>query len=187
MVRIVAGTARGRKLETPEGLDTRPTLDRVKEAAMGSLQFRLAGSRVLDLFSGSGNLGIEALSRGASFAVFNDYAQNCASIIRQNVQTLGFSERALVWNLDYAAALKELSDRGERFDIVFLDAPYRNGLGEQAARKVLELGLLKEDGVLYLEYATDEPPKAPFDGMRIYKEKRCGACSFVLMEREEQR
>lgn len=186
MVRIVAGTARGRKLETPEGLDTRPTLDRVKEAAMGSLQFRLMGSRVLDLFSGSGNLGLEALSRGAAFAVLNDRSVLCASVIRRNAETLGFSDRTLVWELDYEAALSECARRGERFDVVFLDAPYQDGAAEQAARRILEIGLLKEEGVIYLEYATELPPHLPMEGARVYKEKRCGACSFVLMEREER-
>ena len=95
-MRIIAGSARGRALLAPKGRNTRPTLDRVKESLFGILQFSIPGSRVLDLFAGSGNLGLEALSRGADFALFNDHDAKCCTIIRQNLEACGFPNKAMV-------------------------------------------------------------------------------------------
>lgn len=183
MVRIIAGTARGRKLETPEGLDTRPTLDRVKEAAFGSLQFDVPYSRVLDLFSGSGNLGLEAVSRGASFAVLNDHSPACADMIRRNAETLGFSDRVRVLNRDWLAAIDLLSREGERFDIVFLDAPYRDGTAQLACEELFRRGMVREGGTVLLEFGTEVlEPHAVLGLMRIRKCKRYGKCGFALLE-----
>lgn len=186
MVRIVAGTARGRKLEAPEGLDTRPTLDRVKEAAFGSLQFAVPGSRVLDLFSGSGNLGLEAVSRGASFAVLNDFDPNCTAIISKNASTLGMGENVRILCEDFRNAIFRLKTEGQCFDIVFLDPPYRSGFGEEACRLLFSNGMIAKNGTVVLEYSTDLPPKLDESLMRIRKTKRCGSCSFSFVEREDE-
>lgn len=183
MVRIIAGTARGRKLETPEGLDTRPTLDRVKEAAFGSLQFSVPYSRVLDLFSGSGNLGLEAASRGASFVVMNDRSAECARIIRGNAARLGFGNVTRVLNCDYLAAIDLLKREGERFDIVFLDAPYRDGTAQLACEQLFSRGMIRPGGTVMIEFGTDLPEPHAVEGLfRIRTVKRYGKCGFVLAE-----
>lgn len=186
MVRIVAGTARGRKLEAPEGLETRPTLDRVKEAAFGSLQFSIPGSRVLDLFSGSGNLGLEAVSRGASLAVLNDFDPQCAAIISRNASALGMEGTVRILCEDFRNAILCLKAEGQCFDIVFLDPPYRSGFGEEACRLLFSCGMIAKNGIVMLEHSTDLPPNLDESLMRIRKTKRYGSCSFSLVEREEE-
>lgn len=186
MVRIIAGTARGRKLETPEGLDTRPTLDRVKEAAFGSLQFAVPFSRVLDLFSGSGNLGLEAASRGASHVVLNDRSPACARIIRANAETLGFADVTRVLNYDFSAAIELLAAEGERFDIAFLDAPYRDGIAQIACEELFRRNMILPGGTVMIEFGTEFPEPREVPGlMRIRKIRRYGKCGFALLEGDD--
>jgi 16S rRNA (guanine(966)-N(2))-methyltransferase RsmD len=184
MVRIIAGTARGRKLETLEGMETRPTLDRVKEAVFGSLQFRIPYARVLDLFAGSGNLGLEALSRGAKRVVLNDRNPACVEIIRRNIETLGFSDAARTMNLDYAAAIERLSSEGEAFDLAFLDPPYREGLSEDAVRRLFESHLILPGGTVVLEHAAELVPNNMPGIYRIVRTKRFGKCGYSLIEED---
>ena len=184
MVRIIAGTARGRKIDTLEGMETRPTLDRVKEAVFGSLQFRIPYAEVLDLFAGSGSLGLEAASRGAKRAVFNDRNPACAAIIRRNVETLGFSDAARVLNLDYAAAIERLSNDGESFDLAFLDPPYREGIAEDAVKRLFEARLIKSGGLVVLEHAAELVPDGLAGVYRVAKTKRFGKCGYSLIEED---
>ena len=184
MVRIIAGTARGRKIETLEGMETRPTLDRVKEAVFGSLQFRIPYARVLDLFAGSGNLGLEAISRGAARVVLNDRNPACAEIIRRNVRTLGFSEIAKTMNLDYTAAIEQLRSQGETFDLAFLDPPYREGLSEDAVRRLFESRLILPGGTVVLEHAAELPPNGVPGVYRVVRTKRFGKCGYSLIEED---
>ena len=185
MVRIIAGTARGRKLETLEGLETRPTLDRVKEAFFGSLQFRIPYAEVLDLFSGSGSLGLEALSRGAKRAVLNDRNPVCVEIIRRNIASLGFDGAARTMNLDYAAAIDRLSAEGALFDLAFLDPPYREGLSEDAVKRLFQKGLMKPGGIVVLEHAAELAPQDAPGVFRVTKTKRFGKCGYSLIEEDE--
>lgn len=159
MLRIVGGEARGRRVRVPEDGRVRPTSDRVKEALFDILGQRVAGSRVLDLFAGSGNLGLEALSRGAAAATFVDRDPRCRQVIGRNLADLGYRERARVLAGDALAVLRRLAARGERFDLVFLDPPYAAGLLVPALEAVAEGGLLAEDGLAAAEHAArDEPP-----------------------------
>ena len=185
MVRIIAGTASGRKLETLEGLETRPTLDRVKEAVFGSLQFRIPYAEVLDLFAGSGGLGLEAASRGAKRVVFNDRNPACVSIIRRNAESLGFSSIATVWNLDYAAAIETLASEHASFDLAFLDPPYRDGISDDAVRLLFQKRLIKRGGLVVLEHAADSVPQQIAGEYRILKTKRFGKCAYSLIEEDE--
>lgn len=157
-MRIIAGSARGRQIFAPKGQATRPTLDRVKESLFGILQFSLPNARVLDLYAGSGNLGLEALSRGASYAVFNDHSRECCEIIRNNVETLGFSDQAAVMQFEALSALERLSGK-EPFTIIFLDPPYRAG-AQQALEALFSKGLVANSGQAVVEHAWKEPPKA---------------------------
>ena len=130
-LRIISGSARGRSFDAPQGRDTRPTLDRVKEAIFGSIQFQVPGAVVLDLFSGSGNMGLEALSRGAAKAICVDASPVCAALIRKTGEKLGLGEGIRVLNADYRAALSSIQAEGQRVDLVFLDPPYASGFAAE--------------------------------------------------------
>lgn len=149
-MRVITGTARGRRLLTPEGLDTRPTTDKVKEAVCSALQFDFPGARVLDLFAGSGQMGIEALSRGAAGAVFIDADQRALSCIRQNVAACGFTDRASVIRSD---AVSYLQRTAECFDIAFLDPPYRHDILPQILPLLAEK--MQKNGIIVCEHEPE--------------------------------
>ena len=153
-MRIITGQARGRRLQTLPGEDTRPTAGRVKEALFSALQFELEGRRVLDLFAGSGQMGLEALSRGAAGCVFVDSNPAAVEVIRQNQRATGLTAGTQVLCQD---ALTYLSHRHDRFDIVFLDPPYAAGLLEDCLDRVVPF--LNEGGVILCE--TDDKTKLP--------------------------
>ena len=134
-MRVITGSARGRKLKTLEGMDTRPTSDRVKEAVFSAIQFELPGSVFLDLFAGSGQMGIEALSRGAKQAVFNDLNPKAVQVVKDNLLSTGFSRQARVLNLSLEGFLR--TDKTQ-FDLAYLDPPYRSDLLLTALEGVAE-------------------------------------------------
>lgn len=182
-MRIIAGSARGRRFEAPEGMDTRPTLDRVKESLFGMLQFDIPGSSVLDLFSGSGNLGLEAASRGAARVVCNDRSKNCAEQIRKNAKQIGLDTAIEVLCLDFSVCLEKLSREGARFDIAFLDAPYADKTAQRAAELLFSLGLMAEGGRVIIEHAADLPSNVN-EALACLKERRhFGNCALSIYER----
>ena len=128
-MRVITGTARGRKLITLEGQDVRPTTDKVKEAIFSIVQFDIEGSEILDLFAGSGQLGIEALSRGASRCTFIDSSQKSIKVINENIKATGFADSSSVLNTDSIGYLRTCR---LKFDLAFLDPPYEKGILEQA-------------------------------------------------------
>ena len=150
-MRVITGTARGTKIETLAGLDVRPTADRVKEALFSILQFELEGRRVLDLFAGSGQLGIEALSRGAAQAVFVDASRESVELVKRNLARTHLEKQARVVSGD---AIAFLSGKSEPFDIALLDPPYRKGLLEQAL--ALIPCAMKPTGINVCEHPEDE-------------------------------
>lgn len=156
-MRIISGSFRGTKLFTLEGLNTRPTLDRVKEALFSKINFYLEDATVLDLFSGSGALALESLSRGAKQSVLCDSSRDAIKIIKQNIEKTRTNEKTLLLNLDYKKALDELKNRKMKFDIVFLDPPYETDFAEIAAKMIIEFELLKDNGIIILE--TDNKEK----------------------------
>lgn len=149
-MRVITGTARGRKLQTPAGLDTRPTTDKVKEAICSSLQFDFPYANVLDLFAGSGQMAIEALSRGAAKASLIDSDRRAIACIRQNIKDCGFSDRAAVIQSD---AVSFLQRTGERFDIAFLDPPYRNGILQQILPILAPI--MQNNGIIICEHEPE--------------------------------
>ena len=153
-MRIITGKARGTKLNTLSGEATRPTAERTKEAVFSMLQNEIAGARVLDLFAGSGQLGLEALSRGAEYAVFNDSSREAAAIIRANVEKTHFVDACEVLSTDWQAALRRLAGR-ERFELSFLDPPYAGGFLPKVLAKMLEWDLLTEGGIIVCESADE--------------------------------
>lgn len=157
-MRIIAGEAKGREIQAPKGLSTRPTLAKVKEAMFGMIQFDLLGAHVLDLFAGSGGLGIEAISRGAADAVFCDADRQAVFVIRANIKKLGFESRAAVFQGDAIDLLGRLAYEGRAFDIVLLDPPYETSLETEALRALAELRLLTPGAILLCEHSKENPP-----------------------------
>lgn len=155
MARVIAGTARGRILVTPEGMGTRPTTDRLKEALFGSIQFDIDGSRFLDLFAGSGQIGIEALSRGAVSLDLVEQDRRAMDCIRRNLRTLGFSGKSRTFLMSVEKALVHLSQEGRQYDLIFMDPPYERGYEDRIGGMIGELGLLSDTGTLIIESASE--------------------------------
>lgn len=155
-MRVIAGKSKGIQLKTPEGVLTRPTTDRVKEALFSILQFELPGAKVLDLFAGTGQLGIEALSRGAKEAVFVDAREDACRLVRENLRRTGLYGKVL--RNDYQSFL---SGCREAFDIIFLDPPYAEVFLETAIKRITEIDILQSGGII----ATERPlgKELPFD------------------------
>ena len=147
-MRVITGKARGIQLKAPDGLKTRPTADRVKEALFSIIQFEIAGAHVLDLFGGTGQLGIEALSRGASGAVFVDKGEEACQIIRENLKRTGFANNACVVRRDYLEYLNHCNDQ---FGIIFLDPPYAEVFLENALNRITEIDILQSGGIIIAE------------------------------------
>ena len=159
-MRIITGKAKGVRLKTLEGDATRPTAERVKEAVFSMIQFDIEGRSVLDIFAGSGQLGLEALSRGASQAVFVDKSRDAISIIKDNVQKSGFMSQSEIYQADYLDFLGRCGSK--KFDIVFLDPPYALKMYKPALTAMLNKGVLKPTSLIICESGED----AIFDGDR---------------------
>lgn len=159
-MRVISGKFKGLKLFSPEN-GIRPTLDRVKESVFNVIQFKVAGADVLDLFSGSGAYGIEAVSRGCKSAVFNDISPSSVNLIIKNCHKAGF--KPVVTTLDYRAALNNYIDRGARFDIIFVDSPFKSNYGKAAINIITENNLLSCGGVIVYEHEGENSIDLPFD------------------------
>ena len=180
-MRVITGTARGRKLLTPEGLDTRPTTDKVKEAVCSALQFDFPGAHVLDLFAGSGQMGIEALSRGARRATFIDADNRALSCIRQNVKACGFADIAAVLKSD---AVSFLQRTGERFDIAFLDPPYRHDILPQILPILAEK--MQKNGIIVCEHEPECKLSQRILNFDLQKQKKYGKIMISVFRNPEE-
>lgn len=178
-MRVITGSARGRKLLEPEGMAIRPTTDMVKEAVFNILQFELEGARVLDLFAGTGQLGIEALSRGAAEAVFVDSSAAAARLVKENLAACGFEGRVAQGD-----ALSMLPHLG-RFDVVFLDPPYDSGLLEKAIEIAENVDLLADGGIIVCESRRETALPAPPEGYRVELERRYGKVKITVIRRKQ--
>ena len=176
-MRIISGQARGRKLKTLEGLDTRPTLDRTREALFNILQQRVRDARVLDLFAGSGALALEALSRGA---VLCDQSPAACGIIRENIALVRMEDRARLLCCEASQALERLV--GEQFDLIFLDPPYHKGLIDAALEGMIRRNQLAEGGLIVAETAQDEGFDLPED-LTFTDERKYGKSRLHFIER----
>ena len=168
-MRVITGSARGKRLVTPNGRDVRPTPERVKEGLFSALQFDIEGRRVLDLFAGSGQLGIEALSRGAKSATLVDYSAVSTKIIKTNVENCGFEDRVSIIQADYSAFCAMSTDV---FDIVFLDPPYNAGFLMPALKQVLPL--VSDYGFVVCEHPPEVEVEESVGGFSIWKNYRYG-------------
>ncbi|MBU5626324.1 16S rRNA (guanine(966)-N(2))-methyltransferase RsmD [Oscillibacter sp. MSJ-2] len=185
-MRVITGSARGRRLKELEGQDTRPTTDRVKEGMFSILQFDLEGRRVLDLFAGTGQLGIEALSRGAAFAVFVDHRFDAVKLIRENLKVTDLADRAKVVSGD---AMEYLSSLREKFDIILLDPPYGAELIEPALAHIARFDILSPHGIIVAESPAGRalPALAPPYGIhRTYRYGKIGLTVYHRSADEEE-
>ena len=161
-MRIVAGRYRGRKLTPPSDDSVRPTTDRIKETVFNILQWDVEGARVLDLFAGSGALGIECLSRGAAEVVFADKSPASVALIRQNLKGIEGSYRVLT--ADFTGVLRSGEDK---FDLIFIDPPYKSGLGELAVDAAFDLGRVAEGGTVVYEHSSELPFKCAREDIKV--------------------
>ncbi len=182
-MRIITGSARGAKLDTLDGLDTRPTAERVKEAVFSMIQFEIDGKRVLDLFAGSGQMGLEALSRGALKATFVDAGREAADIVKSNAKRTGLFERSVVLNTDYKSFIRGNAGRG-RFDIIFLDPPYDSDFIEDAIARLQRADMLEEGCVIICESDRKEPFLA--EGLTLRRHARYGKVFVTVLEKSNQ-
>ena len=180
-MRVITGKARGVNLKTPDGLKTRPTTDRVKEAMFSIIQFELPGARVLDLFGGTGQLGIEALSRGAKSAVFVDSGEQACSLIRENLRRTKLEADAKVVRADY---LEYLQRCNEQFDIVLLDPPYAEVFLENALNCVAEIDILQTGGIIVTERPLGKELLCEFDGLTRSKDYKYGNTLLTLYRKD---
>jgi len=150
-MRIIAGKFRGRKLEAFNVESTRPTLDRIKEPLFSILMPYMNGARVLDLFSGTGNLALEAISRGASFAWVNDVNRQALKVIIGNVRLTGTENCVKITGKEYEKCLKQIQEEGHKFDVIFLDPPYAKNFEEKALNLIVEYDILDKNGIIVLE------------------------------------
>ena len=155
-MRIIGGTARGRRIKAPKGSTIRPTADRVREALFNILPRDLSGKQVLDLFAGSGSLSLEALSRGAATALLVDESTEAAGLIHGNLETLGFTDRARVWTVPAGKAVNRLAGGGHAYDAIFLDPPYDGGWVNRTMALVAEAGILHAGGAAVAEHSVRE-------------------------------
>ena len=179
-MRVITGSARGAKLRTLEGLSTRPTSDRVKEAIFNIIQFDIEGRRVLDLFGGSGQLAIEALSRGAAYVVLVDQNPQAVSVIKENLKKTKLDQKASVFQSDY---LRFLSTTRDRFDIIFLDPPYAENFIENALRKISEIDILTEGGIIVCERSRERSLPATVGDLICSKDYCYGKTAVNLYTR----
>lgn len=176
-MRVITGTARGVRLFTPEGEQTRPTTDRVKEALFSIIQFEIEGRSVLDLFAGTGQLGIEALSRGARNAVFVDHRTDAAKLIRENLYRTKLQDRAFVFSGDYETFLQTAK---QRFDLLFLDPPYAGTLLENALKQISTIDIVKDGGIIICERPVEKELFVELPGFERSKDYRYGKTVLAL-------
>lgn len=183
-MRIIAGTARSLPLKTIEGVDTRPTTDKTKETLFNVLQGDVSGSYFLDLFAGSGQIGLEALSRGALYAVFVENSRKAAACIADNIAFTKFDKESQLITSDVLTAIHTLAGK-YKFDIIFMDPPYNKGLEEQVLFQLKDSSLLKEDAIIVVEASLD----TDFDylddyGFEAYKYKKYKTNQHVFIRKK---
>ena len=166
-MRVVSGTARGKQLFPVPGMSTRPTTDRVKESIFNIIQMKVRGARVLDLFAGTGQLGIEALSRGAAFADFVDADHEAVAVVRKNLAGARVEDRARVHETDYKKYLAQRPRQSA--DLLFLDPPYGGKLLESALFEIERFDILSTNGIIICESAMQDKWESPFPASREYR------------------
>jgi len=172
-MKVISGTLKGRNILGYNILGTRPTMDRVKESLFGMIQNNIKDSIVLDLFAGSGQLGIEAISNGANICYFVDNNKEVIKILNQNITNLNIKDKSIIIYSDWKKSLNDFSNQNLKFDLIFIDPPYDYNVYEKILEKVSTLNLLKEDGLIILEHSNLKL-KDTYYNLTLCKEKKYG-------------
>lgn len=186
-MKIITGSARGCALTTLEGEETRPTLQRIKETVFSSIQFEIEGRSVLDLFAGSGQMGLEALSRGAENAVLCDVSKQACDIIRQNAQKTKLYQKCKIMNLDYKEYIRAASNSGRKYGIIFLDPPYASDILPDALERLYKSDMVQDDAIVLCEteseaFLSDNPKILEmYDEVKTYK---CGRVYYYRLKKK---
>lgn len=180
-MRVISGTAKGTKLNSIDDLSTRPTLDRVKEALFNIIQTHLPDSKVLDLFAGSGALGIECLSRGAKHCTFCDKSYDSVKMLKQNIERTRFEEQSTIMVEDYKKCLKKLNEN--KFDIIFIDPPYKMDIAVNSIKLILEYDIFAKDGVIVLETDEEEREIRELENinLEVYDVRKYGRVKLIFL------
>jgi 16S rRNA (guanine966-N2)-methyltransferase len=186
VLRIIAGRARGHKLIPPATMETRPTLDRVKEAMFSTIQSYIPEGIVVDVFAGTGSLGLEAASRGASEVYLFDKSSVTFPLLKQNVENLKFQDFCFPMNIDAYEGLKKLGGMGKKFDIIFIDPPYCKEMIPEAMKIVKDNEMLKEDGIIVTKIDTIEEIYEGYDNIKLSKSKKYGNTTVCYYKNEEK-
>ncbi len=173
-MRVIAGIHRGRRLESLEGRDIRPTADRVKESLFNILGSAVLDSNFLDLFGGTGGIGIEALSRGAQHVVFVDESIRSIKVLRSNLEQLKITDEAEVYNTDYTTAIKKLHMHDRRFGIIYIDPPYATGIAQKALEEINSHDILEKDGYIVVEHEVRDAMPDQVGRLVMFRSKLYG-------------
>lgn len=186
-MRVISGVARGTKLESIEGLETRPTLDRVKESLFNIIQNRIENSVVLDLFAGSGAIGIEFISRGSEKVYFCEKSHEATKMIKKNLKKTKFENKSEIFEKDYKKCLELLGKSQVKLDIIYIDPPYKLDLAGKAVEQIIFLGLLRQDGIIIIE--TDEKDRDLKEveklEVEVYDLRKYGRANLIFLSRKE--
>ena len=184
-MRIISGTARGTKLFTLDGLETRPTLDRVKESIFNIIQNQIKDSVVLDLFSGSGAIGLEMLSRGASKAVLCDNSKFAIEIIKKNIEKTHMSEKVKLYNLNFEDCIEK--NKNNKFDIIYLDPPYNTDYIIKSLNKIIDFKLINSKGLIILETDDEERILEEIKNIKIKiaDKRKYGRATIIFLKCED--
>lgn len=184
-MRVISGKARGLKLNTPKNDDVRPTTDRVKESLFNMINSYIMDSNILDLFAGTGSLGIECLSRGAKNCVFVDISKESIAIVKSNIKKARVENESTVINADFKDAVSRLKVQKNKFDVIFMDPPYYKDMFVDALEKIDDADLLNEDGLIIVEHDTKDVFPEKIARLEKSKDKKYGNTTLTFYKMEE--
>ena len=191
-MRVISGKARGTKLNSIESMTTRPTLDRVKESLFNILQEYINQREVLDLFAGSGALGIEALSRNAKNATFCDNNKQAIQKIRENLEKTKLLEKSEIIDMDYKKCIELLNDKGKKFDLIFLDPPYKDDIAVESLKQIIKNNLVNNKGIIVIETdeiirdlkELDDAMTAGLENVKIFDQRKYGRANLIFLRND---
>jgi len=184
-MKVISGTLKGRNILGYNIDGTRPTMDRVKESLFATIQDYIKDSTILDLFAGSGNLGIEAISSGAKHCYFIDNSKEAINTIKNNIQNLNIKDKSTITLSDWKKALNDFSNKNIKFDLIFIDPPYDYNVYEKILDKVNTLDILNDNGLIILEHHNLKI-KDKYNSLTLYKEKKYGNKSVNIYKKDWQ-
>lgn len=184
-MRIIGGQAKGIRLKSLKGLNTRPTSDRVKESIFNIIAPYIYNARVLDLFSGTGNLGIESISRGAKKAYLIEKNRKCIAIINDNITKTKFNDKIKIYIQDVISAIKLFGEKNEEFDIIFMDPPYLKNFVIPSLKEISKNNILSNNGIIIVEHDLKDDLPKKVENLEIFKEKKYGNTKISFYHKED--